>query len=849
MQESLRQEQKYYFSNKLKKQLDQISNHSLTIIEAPSGFSKTTAIKEYLKERTNDDVHEYWYTCLGASTSMAWRGICDVFSNIDPKAADNLRNLKMPTKDTLLYIIEYIRGVYCEAETYLVIDNYQLIDFDIPYELIGVFSMHRIPNLHIIIITQQLKSKRKLCIHENDILTVDSSYFIFDKTDILNLFQIEDIYLTGDQLEEVFRSTEGWISAIRMQIIKFKETGSFNITSDIEKLVEESIWEMLTAEEKDFLVSVSVMDSFNVRQAAILMGEETLPNKTEQFIKNHDFIRYIPEKKIYVIHSILKDYLQTRLYHYKSEDYKNKIFRNAGDAYASISKYFQAAEFFFKIKDFDAIFSLPFSREYLSNQKEKCNTEFIEIIINECPEEILCKYPNTMIVFGYQMLMCGNVKSYQKLCGLIGLSILIEDRLDQMDIQRIKGEYMLLISLGDFNDVFKMEEGQRKALKILNSQTDMIKSDTPWLFAATSTLSMLWSESGKLKSMLEQADRFRPIYRDLAKGYGGGAINAMKAEAMLMKGDDNEAEILCYKAFYEARNYKQTGICISIELILAQIAILRGDVKSYFTLVENIKNYAKENSDLYILHMVEESMSIISMILGIEDYMASWLYDMENIKEVIYAPAVPHVKTLYSKLLLIKKRYNELYGVSQLILDEIRNKGGSMKYMMPQVYLLIYLAIANRNNGNDIEAQRYLNEAFDIALADEIYLPFAQQDNMEDFISEILVNNSANYKSDYSSYLTAISSGTERLTRLAELRKLCQRQSKGVRIIRKAIQQDKSPLTPREREVANLARDRLTAKEIADKLYISEATVRTILKNVYRKLDIHSKKELNSKEF
>lgn len=329
------------------------------------------------------------------------------------------------------------------------------------------------------------------------------------------------------------------------------------------------------------------MDSFNVRQAAILMGEETLPNKTEQFIKNHDFIRYIPEKKIYVIHSILKDYLQTRLYHYKSEDYKNKIFRNAGDAYASISKYFQAAEFFFKIKDFDAIFSLPFSREYLSNQKEKCNTEFIEIIINECPEEILCKYPNTMIVFGYQMLMCGNIKSYQKLCGLIGLSILIEDRLDQMDIQRIKGEYMLLISLGDFNDVFKMEEGQRKA----------------------------------------------------------------------------------------------------------------------------------------------------------------------------------------------------------------------------------------------------------------------QQDNMEDFISEILVNNSANYKSDYSSYLTAISSGTERLTRLAELRKLCQRQSKGVRIIRKAIQQDKSPLTPREREVANLARDRLTAKEIADKLYISEATVRTILKNVYRKLDIHSKKELNSKEF
>ena len=68
-------------------------------------------------------------------------------------------------------------------------------------------------------------------------------------------------------------------------------------------------------------------------------------------------------------------------------------------------------------------------------------------------------------------------------------------------------------------------------------------------------------------------------------------------------------------------------------------------------------------------------------------------------------------------------------------------------------------------------------------------------------------------------------------------------------IIRKAILQDKSPLTPREREIAQLAKDRLSAKEIADKLYISEMTVRATLRSVYSKLDIHSKGELVSKEF
>ncbi|WP_313153211.1 response regulator transcription factor [Lacrimispora sp.] len=56
-------------------------------------------------------------------------------------------------------------------------------------------------------------------------------------------------------------------------------------------------------------------------------------------------------------------------------------------------------------------------------------------------------------------------------------------------------------------------------------------------------------------------------------------------------------------------------------------------------------------------------------------------------------------------------------------------------------------------------------------------------------------------------------------------------------------------MTPRERENARLARDRLSAREVADRLYISKATVRTILRSVYSKLDIHSKTELDTKEF
>ncbi len=51
-------------------------------------------------------------------------------------------------------------------------------------------------------------------------------------------------------------------------------------------------------------------------------------------------------------------------------------------------------------------------------------------------------------------------------------------------------------------------------------------------------------------------------------------------------------------------------------------------------------------------------------------------------------------------------------------------------------------------------------------------------------------------------------------------------------------------LTPRETEVFHLASTGLKNAEIADKLYLSEKTIKTHLRNIYNKLDLSSKAEL-----
>lgn len=53
-----------------------------------------------------------------------------------------------------------------------------------------------------------------------------------------------------------------------------------------------------------------------------------------------------------------------------------------------------------------------------------------------------------------------------------------------------------------------------------------------------------------------------------------------------------------------------------------------------------------------------------------------------------------------------------------------------------------------------------------------------------------------------------------------------------------------SPLTPREREIADLAAAGRTNREIAEQLVLSTRTIEAHLRNIYGKLDIRSRVEL-----
>lgn len=807
----------YYFSNSIKIVLAKIAEYPLTIVEAPSGFGKTIAIREYIKTKLSMGAREIWYTCFGEPFSVTWNVITELIADLDAELAAKLYKLDL-TRD-YPYLPAILGDVRCTAETYFVIDNYQLVNCDIP-QLLNSISMHGDPNLHIIIITQYIEPL--LSFHNDNVCIIGTPAFYFDMESTARLFRLEGISLSGKELNTVFDCTEGWVSAIRLQIANFKKTGFFGQTIGIEQLVEMAIWNKLTPEQKDFLQLAAVMDCFDARQATVITGKNMLPENIERLLKNNAFIRYNPRKRIYTLHSILREYLQYRFY-YMSLDFQQSALRLVGQCYAAVSQYQAAAQYFYKAGDYDAIFSLPVHDTYIESQKEDNVLGFIKELVDHCPEKTLLKYPAVLAKFSSHLYAGGYFETYHKLRRLIEQS-LEKGSLEQDDLCRLKSEYFIMTVIEDY------VQGGDKRNSILNfSGISNIKRDIPFTFGCPSVLFLFWREEGQLENEVQSLTENLPAYCKITQGHGFGADSLMRAEVMLMRGEDNDAEVLCHMALYQAKccENQQICICLGAELVLARIAILRGDVEEYFSAIRKIQSYSITNSDLSVQRMVELCLAAIHYIIGDTNSAAPWVNDLESIQRILYYPVIPYALIIYSDILIGKRQYSEYLGLFEAVMGE----AGTMHNMLSKIYFYKYLSIVCLKNGNYQKAQAFYNRAVSISLSDKVYLPLAQQ---------------AEETSSLFALAKSEASDKEGMDALIALSK---RQKRGVDAIRKAAFKTQSPLTPREREVALLVKDRFSAQEIAEMLCISKATVKTVVRNIYSKLNIHSRSDLFTMDF
>ncbi|MFA7620985.1 MAG: LuxR C-terminal-related transcriptional regulator [Aminobacteriaceae bacterium] len=810
-----------YFPDHLLARLDGIKEHRLTLIEAPSGFGKTTSLREYLCGRPG--ARSFWYTCLGETQTKAWGGICDLVEKVDPDVSRSLRGLGMPDRDSAADAAAMMSECSCNRETFLVVDNYQLLQCDSPTGIVNAFSLHGGDSLRVVFITQRIPDDDTW--RASNILKLNAGDYLFDRESVARFFRLSGLQPTSAELDSVHRASGGWIASIKLHMMHYRLTGTVAPESGMKGLIESALWERMTDRDKQLLMAVSLFDKFSLKQASMMLDDAPGEDKIAEILGNNVFIPYAPSEGFFYMHGILQEFLRKRFADTHGS-FQAKTYGRAGSAARSAGDLFQATRFFLETRDYESILEMPFTTQFFYNFPERSVIDLFERLIEECPEETLLKHPMPLITFGQQFFRDRRIATFSRVTNLLQRLIDTPGSMPEEELLRVRGEFSILMSFPRFNDIAAMSEYHRSAYKDLERLSSPPRSQIfggamPWTMSGASVLFLYWRERGGLDRTLSVMDECLPYYVTLAGGHGAGGEFILRAESALARGDDATAEVMSRSAIYEAHAAGQTGNSLCAWLVLARAAILRGDPELYSAARSSIKEEGTVSGQRSILRIGDLCLAYMDLLLGRHDQIPPWLNRLESIRRAIYADGQPYALMLHGMALLQARRYEELHSLADSVLVVARR----MNYLLPQVVIPLLLSAAKTLDGRISEAGELLKHALDLAMPDEMLMPFAEQ-------SEALMP------------LMRSISGVYPERKMQALLNLCKRQTEGAEAIRLSLYDSPSLLSGRQREVALLLKDGLTIRQIAKRLEISENTVKSTVKAIYDRLGVHTRVEL-----
>ena len=809
-----------YFADKLKDKLSDITSYPLTIIEAPSGYGKTTATEEFLNKL---DVKVLWIVLDSNATSDFWIKFCQSLSYIDKDIALKIKQMDIQNdKFSLDEFFILFRNINFSEETILVIDNFQLVQNKVINNFMISIAKELLKNVHIVILTQNHSLENILdMILKKQLNHITKSYFELDVSEIQKYYVLCGISLNENEAKSLYKYCGGWISVLYIQMLDYIENKRFHSTNNIHFLVEKIINNKFSEKAKTNFLKLCFCEDFTVEKLKFILESTDVSEFIGEIQNANIFIKYDEDKKVYYIQTILVDYFKKK-FEELDTNFQNEIVLKIGKWYQNNNQHLEAILIFYRIKSFESIFSMNIRADNITKDMKEKDRDIILEIVQTCTNEIKKKYPKNFIVFA---LILSQYKEWNYLNSLkkeIVDNIKDNEILSEKEKLSLMGELTFLSVLTAYNDIEVMREESKKAYEMLGRQIKLINIKESWTCGSPSILYIFYRKSGTLDKELKTMHEGISYYYKLTNNHGYGAEEIMKAEILLNRGDFRGAEILCHKAIYMSESKKQYSIYLCAKFVMLRIAIIDGNSLKLKSILKTVKEKIKSYNLNRALDLCE---GFIFSNIGQIELIPKWLAFGDIEKKGLSFLTVSYANIVYGKILFLRGEYLKLLGISQQFLEI----ASTFPSMYSYVYTYIYMSAANLKLDQKEMATQSLKNALEIAAPDKLYMPFVENG---EYILTILkeVKQDGLYKNE-----------------IEDIFKLYNSYKNGIEKIRTSNQLNKTPqMTERELEVAKLAAINLTNKEIGEQLYISHNTVKFYLKSVFNKLSITSRSKLKT---
>lgn len=804
-----------YISDKLRRRMSELLNFPCTLVEAPMGYGKTTAVREYLKSA---NTRVLWHQVYDDSDTGFWITFSRLFRELDPGRSADLEQLGFPNDSVSMQeALKLIEEMKIPPKTFLVIDDYHLLNVKNVNNFIWFLVINEIDHLHIVLTVRFIEHlKIEELSLKGYLYHIEKEAFELTPNEITEYYKLCGIILRAAEADQLYAITEGWISALYLLMLSAKKSRSFADTNNIQKLVEDAIYAPFSEEIKDFLLKLCLFDSFTIKQATHMWGDERANLILAEVRGKNAFVNFDANTKIYQFHNIFKGFLREQLQK-KDSSYKKALYEKAGQWYVEAGDRLAAMRYFYEVGDFENLLcTAELSRaSSFGNEKKELIIKYFE----ECPPEYKRRHPVALLVYAMALMTFNEMGMFQKTCN--ELALLIRDSsMDAESINDLTGELELLLSFTRYNDIMGMSEHHKKACALLKRPSAFMNTNGSWTFGSPSVLSLFYRESGKLEQEVSDLKETMPYYYRLTDGHGTGAEYLMEAEWRFNKGDFENAEIAVHQAFYLARDAKQPNMVLCVFFLQARMALMRGDYTWVLDLIGNIQAEVEKSRQYINLHTVDMCRGFIYACLQQRSKIPGWLAEGDFSSSRLFFPASNFYNIIYGRALLLNEDYLKLLGISGKFMEI----ASVFPNVLSNIYTAIYAGAANELICRRGEALTAIRQALEMAAPDKVYMPFVENCDFIKPLLETLYNQGA-YRED--------------IARILELYSPYQKAVEHIN--RTYFAEDRPQLTERETEIARLASEGFSNKQIGEKLFISENTVKKHLKGVFEKLGVRSR--------
>ena len=796
-----------YISERLQESLRPISRCAMTTVVAPMGYGKTTAVNWYLSERAKAETpHIIRISVYSDNLAIFWKSVQEAFARA---GFCFLREYPCPTDAAGggLLADDLCHALAGEPPCYLFIDDFHLLT-DKRAALFLCMLANRLPaNVHLIAASRDrfLPAAEAVRLGAK-VYQIGTEQLRLNHTELAVYAHRCGTELSDAQVESLLYSSEGWFSAVYLNLRTLSERGVLpSRHSDIYATFTAAMIDPLPEKQREFLAVMGLADEFTVEMAQCITGDPDAGQILSLLTEQNAFVTRLPDGVTYRFHHMMKACAERRFLRLDAET-QRLYWERFGLWYEQHRQYLHAIAAYRRSENYDAL--LRVIRSDAGILLASLKPEDVLDALDNCPAETLKAYPFAILVLMRRMFTWRQIPRMLELKALLLAAIEEHPELSEEERGNLLGECDLILSFLCYNDISAMSRLHRSASSQMSRPAISIQSSGGWTFGSPSVLMMFYRAPGELERELAEMDECMPHYYQVTNHHGQGAETIMRAEALFCQGRFTDAHIELERAYAQVKNNGQINMALCCDFLSRRLSRYT-DVEQQYTFAERYAELLRYHDAAWI-NLWSATSAYYHALRG-ETGKIPEIFSQHRLSDInMLAPGKPMMEMIENQVYLAEGAYAKVIGRSAELLAVCE----AMHYALVALHLRVQTAAAYGKLGKIEEARAWLEKALSDAAPDGFLMPFVEN---YDYIKPLLARET---QSPLAAQIMALGEAAR---------------ARSMASVRPAVL---GALTTREYEIVELMGQRLSNREIAEKLYLSEGSVKQYVNQIYSKLHI-----------